>query len=402
MKIRTVAAGVGLLCAIFAGHGQVAFAQETTRSHGSFDFTSQGIVFATTDSVMSVIMRFRVQNWAEVRTKSDEDMSAAQTSMMVRRLRLRFGGYLYDPALRFNIQLSFAPNDIDVDDDLPAIIRDAMVFWDISKDLSLSFGQTKLPGNRQRVISSGDIQFADRSIVNSNFTLDRDMGFQLGYRHRLGDAQVNLRAALTTGEGRGLYTAGNDGFCYTGRVEVLPFGSFKNGGDYFEGDLERESTPKLSVGLTGSHNAKGLKARGQLGQLLAEPRSQTMVLSDALLKYNGFALYGEYARRIADDPITRNSSGTAIPVFVGQGFLAQASYIFPSNIELSMRWAQVDPEAEIEAVGAQNQRHATGMVMYYFRGHRAKVGMEFTHEARDRAGVESSSWIGRFNMELGI
>jgi hypothetical protein len=45
------------------------------------------------------------------------------------------------------------------------------------------FGQTKLPGNNQRVVSSGSLEFTDRTINNSRFNIDRDFGLFLDYSH---------------------------------------------------------------------------------------------------------------------------------------------------------------------------------------------------------------------------
>jgi hypothetical protein len=46
------------------------------------------------------------------------------------------------------------------------------------------FGQTKLPGNNQRVVSSGSLEFTDRTINNSRFNIDRDFGLFLDYSHK--------------------------------------------------------------------------------------------------------------------------------------------------------------------------------------------------------------------------
>jgi hypothetical protein len=47
-----------------------------------------------------------------------------------------------------------------------------------------NFGQTKLPGNNQRVVSSGSLEFTDRTINNSRFNIDRDFGLFLDYSHK--------------------------------------------------------------------------------------------------------------------------------------------------------------------------------------------------------------------------
>jgi len=67
------------------------------------------------------------------------------------------------------------------------IIRDAVMFYRPNKYWSIAFGQTKLPGNRQRVNSSGALQLTDRTINNARFNIDRDFGIQTYYLHEKKD-----------------------------------------------------------------------------------------------------------------------------------------------------------------------------------------------------------------------
>lgn len=392
-----------LLIVLFAFE---AIAQQTRTSHASFDFDDNGMKFLTPDSTTKVIMRFRIQNSITLNTKSEENFDIASSELGVRRLRLRFGGFLYDPRLTFNLQLSFARGDLDYEDtQYPNIIRDAMAFWAFSKNFQIGIGQTKLPGNRQRVVSSGDLQFAERSIVNSKFTLDRDFGIQISYSNTVLGMNYNLRAALSTGDGR--YAPKMDGanFAYTGRFELLPFGKFTNGGDYFEGDLARESTPKLSLAAAYSDNKKSSRTRGQLGKKLYEPRDMTGAFADFVFKYNGFAVYGEYANRRSKNPITKDTNGKVEYVYVGDGYLLQASYIFHNNIELAARLAIVDPQSKIYGLkDAEWNRNITLNSTYYLHLHRAKFQLEVTHNTLENKKTSkiSKNWLFRFNTEIGI
>lgn len=115
--------------------------------------------------------------------------------------------------------------------------RPSGMLYTFNDNFYMGFGQSKLPGNRQRVISSGNQQFIDRSIVNSRFNIDRDFGFFAYYTLRPGDMEVRLKSAITTGDGRNALAI-DDGLAYTARMEWLPFGIFKNSGDFSEGDLE--------------------------------------------------------------------------------------------------------------------------------------------------------------------
>ncbi len=380
-------------------------AQETTRSPASFDFDESGLQFMTADSLHAVIMRFRMQNQVTYNSISENDFSAASTELAVRRLRLRFGGTLYK-YFSFNIQFGFARRDLDgVDSDLPNIISDAIVYWNFSKNAQIGFGQTKLPGNRQRVISSGDQQFADRSIVNSHFSLDRDFGIQGFYNFNIDDVFVNIRGAVSNGDGRYAPQKPAANFCYTGRVEILPFGKFTQGGDYFEGDLIREPKPKLSLASTFSHNEKASSSRGQLGTQLASQRTFGLYMADAVFKYAGLSIYAEYAKRFCDEPYAGDLDGEPTYVFAGEGLLLQASYYFGNNLEFATRTAKVTPDKEIRKYkGAEYRRHISACFNYYISFHRAKIQFEITHSTVESKLNETTNknWIGRFNVELGI
>ncbi len=405
------------ICAFAAGICLVstsAFGQASTMSHGSFDFNSDGVVFQSADSSTRVMMRFRMQNWATYTTKTEDvdqdlDLSAGSTDFAVRRLRLRFGGSLYDPRLTFNLQLSFSRSDQDwTDTQFPNIIRDAMIFWNFSPTLQVGFGQTKLPGNRQRVISSADLEQPDRSIVNAAFNLDRDFGFQGFWRPITGSVIVNLRGAVSTGDGRNQPSISGGGLAYTARAEVLPFGAFKNGGDYFEGDLAREEKPKLSVGVSYHHNDNQTKTRGPLGRALYARRSSQVLYADALLKYQGFSLYTEYAQRTSDNPITYKDTTRKdyAAVFVGSGYMAQASYIFPSMWNVGARYAVVDAGNQLAGLAEyQKQVNMSGVVGYYINKHRIKANLELGTNRITllNSGSEvQHSLYARFNVELGI
>ncbi|MDZ4746708.1 MAG: porin [bacterium] len=383
------------------------FAQATTQSSGSFDFNTEGIVFATADTTSRIIMRFRMQNWATV--NMNESFKIISSDLVVRRLRLRLGGHVFDPRLTFNLQLNFGRADLDATDQpVPNLIRDAMVYWNFSQTLQVGFGQTKLPGNRQRVISSGDQFFPDRSILNGAYNLDRDFGLQGFWRPIASDVIVNLRASVSSGDGRNQGTIVGDGFAYTGRLEVLPFGAFKDGGDYTEGDLARESSPKVSIGGSFQYNDKTTRTRGELGPVLFQQRTTQIIYTDALLKWSGFSFYGEWAQRSAEDPITRDTKDTTktSAVFVGSGFLAQAMYVLPSNWGFGLRYATTDAHEDL--IGRSEFKKDENMAVclaYFINKHRIKSQLESGLNRAtlyNLANKEEKTFYARLNLEFGI
>lgn len=357
------------------------------------------------DSLFLLNLRFRMQNRFGLRTESGEDLSIEETDFRVRRLRLRFDGYVLNPRIQYYIQLGFSKSDLDLDaGDYAQPIRDAIIYFYLKPNLYFGFGQSKLPGNRERVISSGNLQFADRSIANGFFTLDRDFGF-FGYYTfpTKGKAEYHLKGALNTGEGRNP-SPGDAGLSYTGRFEYLPFGGFLNMGDYSEGDLEFEMTPKLSVGLTYNLNKNGARTRGQIGQYLYEQRDQNVFIGDAMFKYMGWGVLAEYFHRKSSDPITENELGLRRAVWVGKGSNVQLSKMVSGKSELAFRYAAVRPDESIRSIEKRGEEINLGFTRY-LNGHRIKIQANFGYSWFDGISELKDTdnfWFGTFQVEFGI
>src|SRR5690606_25178597 len=269
-------------------------------------------------------------------TLSGDNLEVDKFEMRVRRLRLRFDGYVISPKFQYYIQLAFSKADLNLEDQIIAQpVRDAILYYNFNDNFYVGFGQSKLPGNRQRVNSSGDLQFADRSIVNSMLTLDRDFGFVGYYNFKMPESILMRKGAVTTGDGRNA-SAINEGLAYTGRVEYLPFGAFINGGDYSEGDLAFEQTPKLSIGAALSKNFKATQTGGKLGEtLLYGTRELSSLIFGAIFKYRGWAASCEYINRTTDNPIIEvNGSGNNQHVVTGYGINTQLSKMVSKKTEL--------------------------------------------------------------------
>lgn len=357
------------------------------------------------DSLFTLNLRFRMQNRFGFRTESGEDLSIEQTDLRIRRLRVRLDGFAFNPRIQYYIQLGFSNSDMNLDGgEVAQPIRDAIIYYHVNPQFYFGFGQAKLPGNRERVISSGNLQFADRSLANSLFTLDRDFGFFAYYTlPSQKKAMYRLKAAVSSGEGRNPIP-GDRGLAYTGRIEYLPFGKFANGGDYSEGDLEREPKPKLSLGLSYSYNEGGARARGQLGPELFQKRDQRLVIADAIGKYAGWSILVEYFSRTSPFPITENTLGEKRAVWVGRGQNFQVSKLVSAKTEMAFRYSQVVPEKEIQYLEIQRDEATLGLTKY-LKGHRLKfqgnLGYAWNTSPLS-SSTNTSHWFGLFQVEFGI
>lgn len=370
-----------------------------------------GIGIATPDSSYSVNIRFRMQNRALMQTVSDDDLSPASFEARVRRCRLSFAGHMYNKKWSYYLQLSFSKGDMDwgmkdISDvnNSPNVVRDAIVYYTPNKNIQLGLGQTKLPGNRQRVVSSGALQFYDRSIANANFTLDRDFGFFGNYSiHPSEDFKMILKTAITSGEGRNSTTS-NYGLAYTGRLEILPLGEFTDGGDYFEGDVIREEKPKISIGVGYHLNDMAVRTQGQLGKDLYSPKSIEEFIADFLFKYKGLAISAEYLRRDVNNPFTRSSTGLTNYVITGDGFNNQISYCFKNRYEIAARYTLVTPHHDLISKIRQQEQYGIGLTKYIMK-HKVKVqGNIFYNHERDlfKQVDHNNYFFAVFQIELGI
>ncbi len=372
---------------------------------------SNGLGFATPDSSYSLNLRFRMQNRAMMNTVSDEDLQPGSFEARVRRLRLSPTGHVVNPKLSYYIQLSFSRGDMDwsvtdatTQNVSPNVVRDAVIFYKPTKKLQLGFGQTKLPGNRQRVISSGSQQFYDRSIVNAAFTPDRDFGFFANYTlHGAGESLTIFKGAITSGEGRNS-SLSNAGLAYTGRVEFLPLGAFTNGGDYLEGDVMREQKPKLSIAGGYMLNDLAVRTGGQLGKDLYGAKSFHLFMADLVFKYQGFAFSSEYIRRHADNPYVIGTDKKTRLVQTGDGINNQVSYCFKSMWEVALRQALVSPHQNVLKDVNQTEQYAVG-VTKYLNKHKVKTQFNLIYNRERNLARQknlNNYFSAVFQVELGI
>ncbi|MCF8452477.1 MAG: OprO/OprP family phosphate-selective porin [Pedobacter sp.] len=364
----------------------------------------KGLQYKSPDSSFYINFRFRMQNRIGAFTTSGSNLSFNEYEARVRRLRMRVDGFIMNPKLTYSVQLAFTRGDQDVDNTgIANIVRDAIIFYHFTPKFYIGFGQNKLPGNRQRVNSSGQLQFADRSIVNGALTIDRDFGLKAYYHNKIGEMDYHLKGAITTGEGRSVNSTDN-GLAYTGRIELLPMGSFTGDGDYSEGDLEREPKPKISIAAGYSMNKKTNRTGGQLGKELYSPVDMATWMIDAIGKYRGWAYSVEYIKRHVDNPLTFNTSGSLRYAFTGNGINHQASYVFPSNIEFAFRYSRLTPSVKILAHEDKKNILELGATKYLNK-HRVKMQLNLNYMATDGNYAlkhPGNKWGVLAQFELGI
>ena len=338
---------------------------------------------------MKIATRMQFLSIASWNEGAEGGLVDPEQNFLVRRARLKFNGFVYTPKLKYKLELGLSNKDIsgasEFTNNAPRYILDAVVMWSFYENFELWIGQTKLPGNIERVISSGDLQQVDRSLLNSRFNIDRDLGIQLRHHFMLSDDfLVREKLAISQGEGRNVTTGNLGGHQFTARLELLPFGNFKKKGEYRGSDLMREEKPKLMLAATYDSNQNAVKTRSNQGSYMVndigfyETTINTFFL-DAMFKYNGFSIMGEYAHRNAQDPIAKNSDGsvTGDVVQVGNGLNLQAGYLLNSNWEVSGRYTNIKLDEAI--TGKNNEHQYTIGLSKYIAGHKLKVQTDLSY-----------------------
>jgi len=370
-----------ILSFLFIPLGLLLQAQEISDTK----FGNGMINFIAKDSSFSVKFAPRVQSRYQSEWSYDgEDYDPADINFSVRRARLKFGGFAFSPKLKYKIELGLSNRDISganiYNRNTPRYILDAVVMWNFHENFELWAGQTKLPGNIERVVSSANLQLIDRSLLNSKFNIDRDIGIQLRHKLRLGGNWIiKEKFSISQGEGRNITEGNIGGLQYTSRLELLPFGEFSSKGDYFQGDLKREKSIKAMFGFTYDINENAVKSRSNMGSYLIQSSGGlfetdiTTIFLDGVIKYNGFALTGEYANRDADQIEALEEDGktkTGAVVGAGSASNIQGSYLFKNNFEITARYTNINFK---KITRLSDLKQITFGVSKYIVGHSLKI-----------------------------
>lgn len=401
----------------------------------------KGVYVVANDSSFSMKFNARVQSLLlfEAPAGSDNLMDDMTSNWLIRRSRLKFSGFAYSPKLKYKIELGLSNRDHGGENihtnNTSNLILDAFIRYNFYKNMEVWIGQTKLPGNRERVISSQKLQFVDRSLVNSRYNIDRDMGIQFRNKFNIGSIATRQALAISQGEGRNRTNKKDpnpdNGFEYTGRLEVLPLGEFTGKGDYFSSDLKREETPKISLGITYDINQNAARTGGNLGSYIENDNgvdyenlaTLNTILADVMVKYKGFSLMGEFAdktmdkNRSYDTTDILNDSGEVVETtysilnnyYTGTGITVQAGYLLKNNLEPAIRYTTIAPELLTGDIADQSrdlQEMITFGLSRYVVGHSLKIQTDFSiineTEQGQITNESSKEYMFRFQVEMAF
>jgi len=362
--------------------------------NNSFFTFKNGLKIVAPDSSASFNFNFNLQNRMDLKTEATDDWSIDEFSAHIKRFRMKFTGFVFNPKITYKIQLAMAPRNISSSTlgQAPRVMYDAIIYYEFDSGFKLGFGQTALPGNRQRINSSSALQMVDRSLANSTYNLDLDYGFHGEYKFK-NQKPVTLYGAITTGEGQNWVVVDKAGFSYTGRVDWYPIGAFQSNGAYKEADLEWHPSPRLMVGLAYDYNESARRTGGQRGGLLEAERDISTLFADLIFKYQGWSFQADYYLRNSDNP-AGPLPGASPMVYEGTGYNFQFGKYFRSKWEITGQLSTIVPGDEIEAFTAEKRDWTVGINRYIY-GRDVKLQADFTlHQTRNVFPDDFSSKLG--------
>ena len=291
-----------------------------------------------------------------------------------RRARFKMEGHAFAPWIRYKYEHDLVGTRV-----LDA--RMTIGKWDW---MQFRFGQWKADYSRERMDSSGKQQFADRSIVNRAFTLDRQKGATvLGrlMKGTFGDSRYYV--GVFAGNGRGFQTkAGRPSLDHNDGTPMLMARYQWNflGRDvgHSQSDLEYHKKPAADLAFGAASNRSrytrfSSSGGGQLDEFEAGELGQyslRQLMEEATMKYRGLSLQHEFHWKRIQDNV--NFSTTYM-----RGSYVQAGYFFhhlfpriPKQLEIGARWGFVDPNrSRVNDL----QKEAALVVNWFFYGHGNKL-----------------------------
>lgn len=365
---------------------------DTIPHRSTINHSSKGFVFTTPDGKYELQLAARLQ--FRFATPFDKDpltyadlSDQGTTAFKVNRARLKIGGHAYEPWLKYYFEYELGQSNL----------LDYRVMVERYKGLSLKVGQWKADYNRERVISSGEQQMVDRSLINRPFTLDRQQGVEVyGHLDGSGMANVNYWLSALTGTGRGARDNDDLRLMYVARLQWNPLGRVvrMNGSDQ-----ERTPKPAALLAVAGATNRSRYTRFSQAGGGALEgfPDTDTslydveQIMVETAFKYKGFSWQHEsHWKHIAD----RHGDGTRdlVGSYVQAGYFLHGSFPgIPKALELAARYAFHQPDS---SVPGDLQNEYTAVVNWFFAaGHKNKLSVEYsliTFEQQDFARAEGS------------
>ena len=384
MKIKGFLLCAGLLLITFVAQAQT----EDTAKKDFYLKKGKGFEFHFDDDKYLLYMDFRGQFRAAYPAlnypTNEDDLSDDDINIGISRARIKFGGYIGDPAFNFYLEQDIRGGNL----------LDFRAQIEKLPYLKFRVGQWKARYSRERVISSGKQTGLERSLINRIFTIDRQQGVSLyGNLDGGGAANFNYWLEVLTGSGRGGVVGDDDNLMYMGRLQWNPNGKELG----FSGsDLKFHEKFLASVALAAVTNTSPYTrfSTGGGGQLYGyEPGvdgqyTVNQALFETAFKYRGLSFDQELHYKNIDDNVNLNET-TLIGNYFQVGYFFHYLFPkFPKPMEVFARHSFVDPDTDIS--GNNNYEFSFGL-NWFFKGHKNKLTIDYSYLDYNQFNLEEDT-----------
>jgi hypothetical protein len=338
---------------------------------------SRGFFIRSPDNVWLLQLQFRLQfrafgPWDFIPDGRDDFQNPSGLSLGIRRSRIKVSGHGFRPWLAYAMEY-------DVGNSVLLNYTLDVNRWD---QFRIKVGQWKAVYSRERVVSSGRQQQADRSIVNRIFTIDRQQGVSFYGRLAEGTAaDIMYDFSVLTGTGRGNPVNDDDNLMYMGRLQWNPLGRDV---PMRGGDLGRSENPALSIALGGVTNQSpctrfSTSGCGRLNGFEVGEEGQFRVnqaIVETAFIWKGFSWAQEFHWKSIEDTFTDVVTDLDGNYVQAGYFFSEAFDWFPEPLELGARWAFSNTDGDNPDSRVDEYTFA---VNWFFSGHDNKLTAEYAH-----------------------
>ncbi len=315
----------------------------------------------------------------------------------IKRSYFSLNGSLNKGMFSFLIQTNFS-------DSYPLL--DAWAGYHPNKNVSIYFGQRMSPFNNLSMqIMEYNLQFASRNYLSQNFTESgREFGLFIESKFSIGNIGFKPILAITSGDGKnsfGVLSSDTDqgGLKYGGRLNIYPFGFFKENNEFIGHDTYKEKSHKLMFGFSSSLNQGASHEIGEGHYFQDLPPNGTFMFFDTignrklpnylknyvdiLYKYKGFNILFEYVNTAAYNlqGTSLNSTGSLLLeptqisqyLVLGNAFNIQGGYLFKSDWSIDMKFGRSYYEFEQTYSILQNYDSMGAGITKYFSNRAVKT-----------------------------
>lgn len=310
-----------------------------------------------------------------------DNFSGEEFFLGIRRARMKVGGHVFNPSFKYYLEYELYASKL----------LDFRLMFEKIPWMKFKIGQWKAQYNRERIISSGKQQTAERSILTREFTIDRQQGVSVfGHIDGPGLANFNYWLSLFTGTGRG--NSSNDDLqpMWMSRLQwnfmgkPLEFtGSDLKGHKRLVAILAvaavTNRSPYTRFSTSGGGHLSGFEEM-EVGQYRVN-----QLLQESAGKYRGFSWQQELHVKEINDLINVTTTNMVGNLIQGGYFFNHILDFVPERLEVFGRYAFFWPDMEDHEIFRDE---ITAGVNWFIRGHRNKLTLEVSYLDFDYYEVE--------------